>query len=78
MIDGRHYSITIQYRPTEDGLLYVGTVKEFPDVATYSLYASDAYWLVVDAIEGLVRLAQKMDHKWPAPGTVSTGRAPND
>ena len=75
MIDGRHYSITIQYKPTEDGLLYVGTVKEFPDVATYDLSPTKAYWLVVDAIEGLIRLAQKMGHKWPAPGTVSLGLA---
>lgn len=45
--------ISVTYEKTEDGLLFVGRVASFPDVATYSEYPGEAYWLVVDVVRAL-------------------------
>ena len=45
--------ITVEYKITEDGVLFVGTAVNFPDVATFSEFPTEAYWLVVDAIRSL-------------------------
>lgn len=46
-------AITVTYKITEDGVMFVGEAENFPDVRTYSEFPGEAYWLVVDAIRGL-------------------------
>lgn len=67
MFDANSYRITVQRRETEDGILFEGTVHEFPDVATYGDSHSDAYELVVDAIESLHKLASMQGRSFPLP-----------
>jgi antitoxin HicB len=67
MIDVDNYRISIQRRQTEDGLLYVATVAEFPDVAVYSETRAEAYAEVIDVIQGLCELFEKQGLELPAP-----------
>lgn len=62
-----NYRYTIQRAVTEDGSTFRCTVKEFPDVVCYGDHPSQVYWLAVDAVEGLVALAEEMGHDYPKP-----------
>ena len=59
MNDGTHYTITISFEHTEDEWLYVARVAAYPDIESYGRYPTEAYWLAVDAIEGLLALADE-------------------
>jgi predicted HicB family RNase H-like nuclease len=67
MSDASEYRITVQRRETEDGMLFEGTVTEFPDVAVYSESAEEAYQEVLDVIEGLRELFDKHGREMPLP-----------
>ena len=67
MSEAREYAVTIQYQKTEDGMLYAGTVREFPDVVAYSELPGDAYTTVLSAIDSLRELSKTLGHDFPEP-----------
>ncbi len=65
------YTYTITYLPdSEDGPIFRATVKEFPDVSTFEDFPTQAFWMAVDAVEGLLEMAKEMGHDTPKPDPV--------
>lgn len=59
MIDGTRYLIQIEplFDDADDVYKYVGTCPDnFPDVMYHGRHPGEAYWGVVDAIEGLLAM----------------------
>ena len=67
MTEPHDYRITVQRRETEDGLLFEGTVYEFPHVTVYGDTFEEAYELATDAVEGLCELALEQGDAVPVP-----------
>ena len=72
MTEPHDYRITVQRRETEDGLLFEGTVYEFPNVVVYGDTFDHAYELATDAIEGLCDLALEQGDAIPQPAERKT------
>lgn len=72
MTEPHDYRITVQRRETEDGLLFEGTVYEFPNVTVYGDTFEEAYELATDAIEGLCELALEQGEAVPVPAESKT------
>ncbi len=65
MIEGTSYRINIGF---DTGMgCFTAMVDDFPDVECYGRHPGEVYWQVVDAIEGLIALAEEMGHKHPLP-----------
>ena len=67
MIEATDYRITVQRRETEDGRMFEGTVREFPDIAVFGETFDEAKDLVIDAIEGLMELLSDQGRPIPEP-----------
>ncbi len=66
--DGTRYTIEVSYAQTDPlttEWMYRARVKEYPDVECWGHFPDQAYWLAVDAVEGLAVLAIEMDHNYP-------------
>ena len=69
------FTYTISFLPdSEDGPIFTATVKEFPDVATFEDYPTQAYWMAVDAVEGLLAMGEDMGHNTPRPISILSKR----
>jgi len=55
--DPRMYAITIRIREIDGDKLYIGSVKELPDVRVYEISHKRAYKNVVDVISVLREMA---------------------
>jgi predicted HicB family RNase H-like nuclease len=67
MSDVADYRISVQKRSTEDGLMFEGTVAEFPDVAVYCETANEAYSEVLEVITGLAEQYAELGRAMPSP-----------
>lgn len=54
--DANKYKISIQYKETEDGMLYVGTCTDFPDLMAFEETAAECYETTLDFIGGLIEM----------------------
>ena len=52
--DANKYKISIQYKDTEDGMQFVGSCTEFPDLFAFEETAINAYESMLDFIGGLI------------------------
>lgn len=69
MTEGIEYNITVGFHV---GLgCFQATVEEFPDVCSYGRFPGEVYWKAVDAVEGLIALAEDMGHEFPSPHPVA-------
>ena len=66
MIDGTQYTIEIGplNDPEDDEYRYVGTAPDdFPDISYFGRHPGEAYWGVVDAIEGLIVMSKRVQDR---------------
>ncbi len=52
--DANKHKISIQYKDTEDGMLFVGSCTEFPDLFAFDKTATECYESMLDFIGGLI------------------------
>jgi predicted RNase H-like HicB family nuclease len=67
MIDPYEYSILIKKVRIDDESLFVAAVRELPDLKEYAPSYSEAYELIIEAIQLLYELAQEMHRDFPLP-----------
>lgn len=61
------FSIVLQRIVLDGEQLFEATVLEFPDLAVYEANADDAYTMALEMIEGLIAMAEDMNHPIPTP-----------
>lgn len=68
MSNAQQYTYVLNYDPSADiGERHEATCVEFPDVIAYGTESTEAYWMAVDAVRGLIALAEEMGDDIPNP-----------